>query len=490
MRSPARRDRRSNSFGLPRNTAIFHPTFAGEGVVRSDNIQLDPRYGKSAPHHGMPAGHLPVTSYLAVPVTSRSGEVLGGLFFGHDEPGVFKEEAEEIVKGIAAHAALAIDNARLLKDAQREIEHRKQAEASVERRLAEQAALFTFTDRLYRAGSLPAIQDAALDAIRDALVCDRSAILMCDDAGIMRFAAVRGLSAHYREAVEGHSPWASGDAEARPIAIADVDASALSDELKAVVAQEGIASLAFIPIFSAGDLAGKFMVYYDRPHQFTDDELDLGLTIAHQLGFSLERRRAEEQRTLLINELNHRVKNTLATVQSLAMQTMRGADAGTSAYTTFSGRLGALSRAHDLLTVKSWHSASLLSVIGRAIEPFDGPGRFDIVGPLASLSPKQAVAISMAIHELATNALKYGALSTVSGQVRISWTVDKGQLEFKWQETGGPMVSAPPREGFGTRLVGRALAHDLGAPADLLFLPEGVTAILRSPLEIALIEHN
>ena len=100
-------------FPMPRNTAVFAPTFQGTGVVRSDDITLDPRYGKNAPHAGMPPGHLPVRSYLAVPVTSRSGEVLGGLFFGHAQPGVFTERHSELVKVVAAHAAVAIDNARL-----------------------------------------------------------------------------------------------------------------------------------------------------------------------------------------------------------------------------------------------------------------------------------------------------------------------------------------------------------------------------------------
>ena len=106
-------------FGMPRATAIFQPTFKGEGVIRSDDIISDPRYGKSAPYMGMPKGHLPVRSYLAVPVTSRSGEVIGGLFFGHEQPAVFNERHEELITGIAGQAAVAIDNARLFETTQR-----------------------------------------------------------------------------------------------------------------------------------------------------------------------------------------------------------------------------------------------------------------------------------------------------------------------------------------------------------------------------------
>ncbi|MEN3349822.1 MAG: hypothetical protein V7632_3457 [Bradyrhizobium sp.] len=119
-------------FPMPRNTAVFGPTFRGEGIVRSDDILRDPRYGKNDPHHGMPRGHLPVRSYLAAPVVSRSGEVLGGLFFGHPEPGVFTERSERLIAGIAAQAATAIDTARLFQAAEREVAERRRAEAALQ----------------------------------------------------------------------------------------------------------------------------------------------------------------------------------------------------------------------------------------------------------------------------------------------------------------------------------------------------------------------
>ncbi len=141
-------------FGMPRNTPIFDPTFKGDGVVRIDDVTKDTRYGHMAPHHGMPKGHLPVTSYLAAPVISRSGEVLGGLFFGHPEPGVFQAHDERMVVGIAAIAAVAMDNARLYGDAQREIRQRRAAEAALRKsenqvRLVTDAmpALISYVDR-------------------------------------------------------------------------------------------------------------------------------------------------------------------------------------------------------------------------------------------------------------------------------------------------------------------------------------------------------
>ncbi len=118
-------------FPLPRATAVFRPTFLGDGIIRSDDILHDPRYGQNAPYRGMPEGHLPVRSYLAVPVTSRSGEVLGGLFFGHGEPGVFKQEHEDLIAGISGQAAVAVDNSRLFQAAQRELEERRRVEVAL-----------------------------------------------------------------------------------------------------------------------------------------------------------------------------------------------------------------------------------------------------------------------------------------------------------------------------------------------------------------------
>jgi PAS domain S-box-containing protein len=158
-----------------------------------------------------------------------------------------------------------------------------------------ETALYTFTDRLFRAESNNEIYDAALDAILSILRCDRASILLFDAYGVMRFVASRGLSDQYRQGVDGHSPWKPEDRFADPICIPDIEKAAdISEELKEVVRAEQIAALAFIPIFAGGKVAGKFMAYYDAPHVFANREVDAGTTIARQLGFGLERLRAEE----------------------------------------------------------------------------------------------------------------------------------------------------------------------------------------------------
>jgi PAS domain S-box-containing protein len=278
-------------FGMPRATPIFESTFHGTGILRSDDIRAHPRYGKNPPHQGMPEGHLPVVSYLAVPVVSRTGEVMGGLFFGHDQPGVFTQAAEDLAVGIAAHAAVAIDNARLYATAQQETESKE----------------------------------------------------------------------------------------------------------------------------------------------------------------------------LLLNEFKHRMKNTLATVQAIARQTLRSCPA--EECEVFIARLHALAHAGDALTSREWDVASVPDLVRRALAPFP-PDQLVMAGPEASIGGQGAMYLTIALHELATNAVKYGALSSPGGKAHITWSVANEHLTMIWQETGGPPVVPPSRKGFGSMLIeqatdGRALLEFL-----------------------------
>lgn len=297
-------------FGMPRNTKVFAPTFAGDGIVRSDDIRKDPRYGQNDPHFGMPKGHLPVVSYLAVPVFSSTGQIHGGLFFGHDKPGIFTSDCESLIAAIAAQAGVAMDNARLHEAAQIEIEQRK---------------------------------------------------------------------------------------------------------------------------------------------------------------------RAEEGRELLLNEIKHRVKNTLGTVQAMVMQTFKGAPA--AEHQAFVARLHALAAAHDLLTQKDWLDASVGEIVERAMRPFNDKQRVRVSGPDVVLGPSKSLVLAMLLHELGTNAVKYGSLSNETGFVDLTWaredTSDRPSLALIWKESGGPAVTPPTRKGFGTRMIERALQAE-GGDAELAFKPDGL----------------
>jgi PAS domain S-box-containing protein len=219
-----------------------------------------------------------------------------------------------------------------------------------------------------------------------------------------------------------------------------------------------------------------------------DAELMLTVrTLGEQVGRVFERRRTEAHLRLLVNELNHRVKNMLTIVQSIAAQTMRGSDVAERARDAFASRLTALSAAHDLLITEGWESASLRQVIEKAgLGCGAGRERLRIEGPDLRLQPRTAVSLAMALHELCTNAVKYGALSNEQGTVTIRWETfgpaSEERLRLVWTEAGGPPVTAPERRGFGTRMIERGLASDLGGTARIAFEPAGVVCTIDAPL--------
>jgi PAS domain S-box-containing protein len=306
-------------FPMPRNTAVFAPTFSGDGVLRSDDITKDERYGKNAPYKGMPEGHLPVRSYLAVPVVSRAGDVLGGLFFGHPEPAVFTENTEHLMTGVAAQAAIAIDNARLFHAAQREIAERKSAETRL---------------------------------------------------------------------------------------------------------------------------------------------------------------------TTVAGEVDHRAKNMLALVQAMVRLTNADTLAGYTAALT--GRINALAHAHALLAESRWDGADLKQIVEDELAPYrrhDG-SQVTTNGPAIRLNPAAAQTIAVAIHELATNAVKYGALSTTAGRVQLSWQMTSpGEVRISWNESGGPPVQTPARKGFGTTAIDRMIEHQLGGRIRLDWHPAGIACEMIIPVD-------
>jgi PAS domain S-box-containing protein len=359
----------------------------------------------------------------------------------------------------------------------RDITQRKRTEET-------QAALYQFTDRLFRAASIDDVYEAGLDAIVRALGCDRASILMFDHAGVMKFAAWRGLSDGYRRAVEGHSPWTREAKDPQPIAIDDIDRAELDASLKETVKAEGISALAFIPLIARGELVGKFMAYYPTVHVFTEADIELAVTIARQLGFSIERIRAEDAKELLLSESKHRIKNTLATVQAIAGQTLRHTPA--DELQAFLARLHALGEANDLLTLQNWDQAPLRDVVGRALKPFEASSHDRIIvdGPNVALPAKSSLLLTMCLHELATNAAKYGALSNGTGQIHVAWELvgDGGErkVRLSWRETGGPPVTGPQRKGFGSVLIEQSF---VGYGETLFdFQPDG----LRCSLELSL----
>jgi PAS domain S-box-containing protein len=215
--------------------------------------------------------------------------------------------------------------------------------------------------------------------------------------------------------------------------------------------------------------------------------LPLSPGVAFRLKDVTARERSERTARMLVHELNHRVKNMLATVQSVARQSLRSAPAGGAAG-EFEDRLMALAWTYDLLTRERWSGAPLREVVARTIAPHAAAGsaRLSLHGPDLWLQPNRALSFALVMHELATNAVKYGALSNDAGRISVRWRVRSGEprrLELDWQEDGGPPVSPPTRRGFGSRLIERNLARELDGEVKLAFDREGLRCWIAAPLE-------
>jgi two-component sensor histidine kinase len=212
-----------------------------------------------------------------------------------------------------------------------------------------------------------------------------------------------------------------------------------------------------------------------------------GLAFAVRMATTIAR--GEMLHGLLIEELNHRVKNTLAILQAIAVQTFRSATRFERE--KFEGRLGALAEAHNLLSSEKWLGSELKDVLDRVLQPYviNAPERMKMFGPRVPLSPRLAVVLSMILHEIATNAAKYGALSNDSGIIGVDWEILPGAtsevLRLIWTESGGPPVTAPVHRGFGSRLIERSARDQLGGEATVDFLPRGVVYTITCALERA-----
>ena len=202
-------------------------------------------------------------------------------------------------------------------------------------------------------------------------------------------------------------------------------------------------------------------------------------TLGEQVGRVFERKRTQDRQQLLMNELNHRVKNILAVVQAVAHRSLAGAADPQQGYEAFMSRLMALSGAQDLLVAQDWSGASLREIVDMAMTGCGSDDRrVTVSGPDIEVPASSAVSISLAVHELCTNAFKYGALSVDGGHVRITWGREDehkdGAFFFEWRESGGPPVLPPTRKGFGSSLIQRGIARELGGRAEIDYAPEGL----------------
>jgi PAS domain S-box-containing protein len=307
-------------------------------------------------------------------------------------------------------------------------------------------------------------------------------IIVCDPAGKVTHASRAAL------ALSGDDPIGRPLAQALPLgAVGSVArracAARLNRTLKKVLGGRVLSGLEFS---FAGELEQRHYLLSAGPLHDTREQV-IGCMV--MLTDITDRKRAEEHQQVLLAELSHRVKNTLASVQAIATQTLRGAASLEAFGTAFTGRLKALALAHGVLTQTGWSEAELGELIRQSVAPYL-TSRTDSVrlsGPPTYLPPRQVVIVMLMIHELAVNAAKYGALSNDDGRVGIEWTIEphgeQRLLRLHWTESGGPTVRAPSRKGFGTTLIERSIAHELDGRATLEYQPQGLACELRFPLQ-------
>lgn len=242
----------------------------------------------------------------------------------------------------------------------------------------------------------------------------------------------------------------------------------------------GISVLVNVPIVSHGAFVGVMFVHYDKPHSFTAEEKDFVRTIADRTREAVSRIRAEQEQQLLNREISHRLKNMMAMVQAIATQTLRPiSDRGP--VESFTKRLHALSKAHEVLLDQEWTSARMTSLLSTVLSQLSLPERFRISGPDLELGPRTALSFALVMHELGTNALKYGAWSNGSGMVLVDWKIDRQNeedtLTIHWRETGGPPVSPPHGKGFGSKLIRLGLMGN--GSAEINYAPDGIHVELK-----------
>jgi len=419
-----------DAFGMPRNTAIFEPTFRGTGVVRSDDIRTDPRYGKSAPHFGPPTDHPPVVSYLAVPVVSRTGETHGGLFFGHEQVGMFTPEMEQLIVGVAAQAALALDSMLLLTTAQR----------------------------------LALIVESSDDAI---VSTDTEGLITTWNRGAERLLGYRP------EEVIG-----------RPIMM--LIPPEREDEEPAIIEQilrgEHIEHYETVRMKRNGERVDvSLTVSPIRDHSGA-------IVGVSKIGRDIsERKRAEDQQRLLIGEMNHRIKNLFAVAAGIVGAGARSATTAKELADTAQARLAALGRANELTlacgndALSPPRPAQLGDLVEAILAPYeDGGERVRINGPAIECGTHAASNFALMLHEFATNCVKYGALSRPEGKLAVTWRLGP-DFVLTWAEhQPEPIEAEVGKEGFGSRLV-KASSSALSAELIRDWRPNGLVITLTAP---------
>lgn len=434
----------------------------------------------------------PSTSTLPVILlTARAGDEsrIAGMQAGADDYLVKPFAARELLARVEAHVKMT--------------RSRRAAEQSLrqdQKRLADELAAATrmhqVSTRLVQAGDTSSLLEEMLDAAIDLSKADMGNIQLLE-RGVLKIVAQRGFDPPFIDFFSaGNGGMGACSAALRRgerIIVDDVSTSEffVGTPALSLLARAGARAVQATPLVSrSGETLGVFSTYYKTCRRPTDDELRLLDTLARQAADLMERKRAEQIQQLLVNELNHRVKNTLANVQAIAQQTLRRTKNPAEFASSFFGRVQSLSRAHSLLSATAWQGADLRDLIRDQILHWAvDASRLATSGPPVVLDAQMTLHVALMLHEMGTNAGKYGALSVPAGRVLIRWTVAHEFLHLRWEERGGPPVRAPTSRGFGTTLIEQS-SKGQGGDARMSFGDDGLVWEIRLALSRPVVQES
>lgn len=411
-------------FGLPRGSPLFDGAFNGAGVFRSDDMRTDPCNAAPA-QTGAPPRWSGVASYLSAPVMTPSGVVHGGLFLGHEAPGVFDAEVESAVVHLAEQAGIAFQNAEQRDSAARLEAIIEGADHAIIARGASGAVT------VWNKGAEQMFGYTANEMIGQAAAPFVPSDREEEERGVLG-RVLEGCPVEYLETVRMRR---NGD----PVDVS-ITASAIA--------------------CASGDVVGVAMILRD---------------IA-------ERKQAERRQEMLSREIEHRAKNLYAVAMAVVSSSFSDKKSVAEAREAVMSRLLALSEAHVMMCENDWRGAELGRIVRAELKPYGEQAVID--GPEITLTPQAAQNFALALHELATNAAKHGALSNASGQVRVRWRIgDAAVFDFEWREEGGPPITGADAPGYGSTVLKQVMAVYVDTPPRLEFQPTGLVYALRGSLE-------
>ena len=393
-----------------------------------------------------PTVTLPIAEALLVPFHD-CGEPAGTIWvIAHDDTRKFDAEDRRLLTSLGRFAANAY---QLLNQ--------------------EQLAMELAATQCIQEVSTELLREKTVDALYDKILLAAATMMRSDFASIQKYHPERGAGALQLLAHRGFSQQAASHWQwIRPVSttccgmalalgkrviVPDIEEDkSISDEQLKAYRELGIRSVQSTPLLTrGGDMRGMISTHWRHPHHPAKRDLNLLDILSRQAADLIEREQSADKERILTRELQHRGSNLLAVVQAIAQRTLSSSDSLAHAKAKFEARLHALARVHRRLTTSDWAGVQLAEIVGAELAPF--VDRTQIDGLEVALSPQQAQDFSLVVHELATNAVKYGALSNADGTVSVSWRRDNGGLKFQWLERGGPIVVAPLRQGFGTQLL-------------------------------------